>query len=236
MRPHKKHNFILPLVTIIFTLFMYSVGVVILGISIFPGVYFIDQLWMHTVQLNQSLRVLYFCFGFVGAYFFSGVMLMLLVSLVSVFFRLRLKEGEFEIGSLEIFKWVFFNAFFMAVKVAFLDLILLTPYCALFYRMMGAKIGSNVLINSKNVADLSLLEIGDNSAIGGSATIIAHSFEKGGLKLEKVKIGKNVIIGLNSIILPGVEIGDNAVIAAGVVVPKNTHVPSNATFLGPHTQ
>ena len=213
---------------------MYSLGIVILGVAIFPGAYFLYQLWIHTAQLSAFLRILYFCFGFVGGYFLSGTMLMFLVSLVSVIFRLKLKEGEFGVGSLEIFKWVFVNAFFMVVKVIFLDLILLTPYCALFYRMMGAKIGRNVLINSKNVADLSLLEIGDNSTIGGSATIIAHSFEKGGLKLKKVKIGKNVIIGLNSVVFPGVEIGDNALIAAGAIVPKDTHVAANTTFLGAH--
>ncbi len=234
MKPYKFY-LLLTLVTILFTLFMYSIGVVILGAAIFPGVYFLYQIWAHTAQLSLILRILYFCFGFVGAYFLSGVMLMLLVSLVRIVFRLKLKEGEFAVGSLEIFKWVFINAFFMVVKVVFLDLILLTPYCALFYRLMGAKIGSNVLINSKNVGDLSLLEIGDNSAIGGSATIIAHSFEKGGLKLQKVKIGKNVIIGLNSVIFPGVEIGDNAVIAAGAIVPKNTQVEANTTFLGVHT-
>ncbi len=230
MGSQRRYYLLLTAVTVLFTLFMYSIGVGILGLSIFPGVYFIYQLWTHTVYLSDVLRILYFCFGFVAGYFFSGVMLMLLVSLVRVIFRLKLKEGEFNVGSLEIFKWVFVNAFFMVVKVAFLDLILLTPYCALFYRLMGAKIGRNVLINSKNVGDLSLLEIGDNSAIGGNATIIAHSFEKGGLKLNKVKIGKNVIIGLNSVILPGVEIGDNAVIAAGAIVPKNTHVAANSTF------
>ena len=234
MRKHTKFYLLLTLVTIIFTLFMYSLGIVILGMAIFPGVYFLYQLWIHTAQLGVALRILYFCFGFVGGYFVSGTMLMFLVSLVSVIFRLKLKEGEFDVGSPEIFKWVFVNAFFMVVKVIFLDLILLTPYCALFYRMMGAKIGSNVLINSKNVADLSLLEIGDNSAIGGSATIIAHSFEKGGLKLKKVIIGQNVIIGLNSVIFPGVEIGDNAMIAAGAVVPKDTHVAAHTTFLGAH--
>ncbi len=232
MRVHTKFYFLLTLVTIVFTLFMYSIGVVILGAAIFPGAYFLYQLWVHTVYLSVALRILYFCFGFVGGYFISGVMLMLLVGLVSIVFRLKLKEGEFGVGSLEIFKWVFVNAFFMVVKVVFLDLILLTPYCALFYRMMGAKIGTNVLINSKNVGDLSLLEIGDNSAIGGSATIIAHSFEKGGLKLQKVKIGKEVIIGLNAVIFPGVEIGDRAMIAAGAVVPKNTHVAANTTYWG----
>ncbi len=235
MESQKKYYF-LTAVTILFTLFMYSFGVVVLGLSIFPGVYFLYQLWIHTALLSGALRILYFCFGFVMGYFISGITLMLLVSFVRVIFRLQLKEGEFGVGSLEIFKWVFVNAFFMVVKVAFLDLILLTPFCALFYRLMGAKLGRNVLINSKNVGDLSLLEIGDNSAIGGSATIIAHSFEKGGLKLKKVKIGKNVIIGLNSVILPGVEIGDSAVIAAGVVVPKDTHVAADTTFLGVHAK
>lgn len=234
MQKHTKFYLWLTLATIFFTLFMYSLGIVILGTAIFPGVYFLYQLWIHTAQLSASLRILYFCFGFVGGYFVSGTMLMLLVSLVSIVFRLKLKEGEFDVGSIEIFKWVFVNAFFMVVKVIFLDLILLTPYCSLFYRMMGAKIGRNVLINSKNVGDLSLLEIGDNSAIGGSATIIAHSFEQGGLKLKKVIIGKNVIIGLNSVIFPGVEIGDNAMIAAGAIVLKNTHVAANTTFLGAH--
>ena len=56
------------------------------------------------------------------------------------------------------------------------------------------------------------------------------------LILKKVKIGNNVIIGLNSVIYPGVEIGDNAIIAAGpdkrvvfmvVVVDDNRRCPTS---------
>ena len=36
-----------------------------------------------------------------------------------------------------------------------------------------------------------------------------------------IRIGKNVWIGSNSTILPGVTIGDNSVVAAGAVVTKN---------------
>lgn len=68
--------------------------------------------------------------------------------------------------------------------------------------------------------------------IGGNATIIGHVFEQGGLKLKKVHIGKNVIIGLNAVIFPGVEIGDEAVIAAGAIVPKDSRIADNAIFLG----
>ncbi|MBI4309799.1 MAG: acyltransferase [Candidatus Omnitrophica bacterium] len=159
-------------------------------------------------------------------------MLMAIVSLIRIIFQLQLKEGEYAGDSFEIFKWLFINVFFLAVKVAFMDFILLTPYCSLFYRLMGAKIGKNVEINSKNVMDLSLLEIGNNVIIGGNATVICHSFERNGLKLKKVKIGNNVIIGLNAVVFPGVEIGDNAVIAAGAIVPKDTRVAANTTFFG----
>ena len=94
MRAHTKFYFLLTVVTVFFTIFMYAVGIVILGLAIFPGVYFIYQLWIHTGQLSAILRILYFCFGFVTGYFFSGVLLMLLVSFVRAIFRLKLKEGE----------------------------------------------------------------------------------------------------------------------------------------------
>ena len=73
--------------------------------------------------------------------------------------------------------------------------------------MMGAKLGKNVQINSKYCADFSLLEIDDKAVIGGHATVIGHSFERGRLILKKVRIGKRAIIGLNSVVLPGATIG-----------------------------
>ena len=45
-----------------------------------------------------------------------------------------------------------------------------------------------------------------------------------------IRIGKNVWIGANATVLPGVMIGDNAVIAAGAVVTKD--VPANAVAAG----
>ncbi len=220
------------LAQVLFTLFMYGMGVLVLGLAIFPGVAFLYHIWVSTPGVAIGLRLLYFCFGFVIGYFVSGAVLMILVSLIRVAFNLQLKEGEFGLGSIEIFKWVFVNALFLVVKVIFMDFILLTPYCSIFYRLMGAKIGHNVMINSKNVADLSLLEIGDSTVIGGNATVICHSFEQKGLKLKKVSIGNNVIIGLNSVILPGVEIGERAVVAAGAIVPKGTKIGPGSVYLG----
>ena len=166
MKPYTKIYLPTTLIRVILSFFMYGVGIIVLGASIFPGVTFLYYLWIHTAAVAIPLRLLYFCFGFVFGYFLSGAMLMTVVSFIRIVFQLQLKEGEYAGDSFEIFKWLFINAFFLAVKVAFMDFILLTPYCSLFYRLMGAKIGRNVEINTKNVMDLSLLEIGNNVILG----------------------------------------------------------------------
>jgi acetyltransferase-like isoleucine patch superfamily enzyme len=48
--------------------------------------------------------------------------------------------------------------------------------------------------------------------------------------IKPIKIGDNVFIGMNSIIMPGVRIGDNVVIGAGSIVTKD--IPSNSVCAG----
>jgi acetyltransferase-like isoleucine patch superfamily enzyme len=50
--------------------------------------------------------------------------------------------------------------------------------------------------------------------------------------LRKVKIGKNVVIGLNSVVLSGAEIGDGAFITAGAVLGKNKQVQPYSVYAG----
>ncbi len=98
--------------------------------------------------------------------------------------------------------------------------------------MMGAKMGRHVQINTAIIGDSCFLEIGDNTVIGGDVTLVAHVAEHDTLVVKKVKIGKNVTLGIMTIIMPGVEIGDNVMIAANSVLPKDTKVPSNTVWGG----
>ena len=77
--------------------------------------------------------------------------------------------------------------------------------------------------------------IGDGTQIGMNVTIatLNHGFDLGSRNTTypfPVIIGKNVWIGSNATILPGVTIGDNAVIGAGAVVAKD--IPENAIAVG----
>ena len=50
------------------------------------------------------------------------------------------------------------------------------------------------------------------------------------LDASPIKIGKNVWLGANVVILPGVELGENVTIGAGSVVTKS--IPSNSNAVG----
>lgn len=81
------------------------------------------------------------------------------------------------------------------------------------------------------------IQIGNNVLFGESVKIYdhdhlfsaEHGVAKHQFKTSKVKIGNNVWLGSNAIILKGVTIGDNAVIAAGSVVTKD--VPASHVFI-----
>jgi len=103
-------------------------------------------------------------------------------------------------------------------------------------------IGNNVIIREfvELSADGVKIKIGDDTLIGAASSIIAgnHLFDKPGLTFHEspkgvnqdIIIGRNVWIGVKTIILKGVKIGDSAIIGAGSVVTKD--VPDFAIVAG----
>lgn len=106
-----------------------------------------------------------------------------------------------------------------------------------FYTDCGKNItvGKNVFINSGcRFQDQGGITIGDGSLIGHNVVLctLNHDFEltkRGTTIPSPIIIGKNVWIGANVTVVPGITIGDNAIIAAGAVVTKD--VPAN-TLVG----
>lgn len=106
-----------------------------------------------------------------------------------------------------------------------------------FYTDCGKNItvGNHVFFNSGcNFQDQGGITIDDGVLIGHNVVLatLNHcmiSEQRANLEPAPIHIGKNVWIGANAIVLPGVTIGDGAVIAAGAIVTKD--VPAN-TIVG----
>lgn len=98
-----------------------------------------------------------------------------------------------------------------------------------FYTDSGKNItlGKNVFINAGcNFQDQGGIFIGDHTLIGHNVVLatLNHGIQpedRTTLYPAPIIIGKNVWIGSNATILPGVTIGDHSIIAAGAVVSKN---------------
>ncbi|SFJ44658.1 Acetyltransferase (isoleucine patch superfamily) [Halobacillus dabanensis] len=73
------------------------------------------------------------------------------------------------------------------------------------------------------------IKVGRNSVIGYNTTILAHEYLIEEYRLGDVIIGDEVLIGANTTILPGVTIGEGAMVSAGTLVHKD--VPAGA-FVG----
>lgn len=101
----------------------------------------------------------------------------------------------------------------------------------------GVKIGANTMISLGAKIDVrrGSISIGDNCLITSGSKILSHD---GSMRLidpsddgsGHVRIGNNVFIGVNAIILRNVTIGDNSVVAAGAVVTEN--VPAGSLVVG----
>lgn len=111
-----------------------------------------------------------------------------------------------------------------------------------YYRKLGVEIGEGCSLvgEVKFGSEPYLISIGNNVRITDGVRFITHD---GGIhvirnaynlpnidKFGKIKVGNNVFIGTQSIIMPNVTIGDNVIIGAGSIVTKN--IENNCVVAG----
>ena len=209
----------------IFKGLLHLLAAAVVGLAFFPMVLFLVGVWRALGGQALWLRALVFSFSIGFGYFLFGATLILVCTLTKTLFGFKVTPGLHSIYSKETLSWMGYNSMILIANNAFLDVLRLSPFQTLFYRWMGAKVGKNPNINTGGLADLSLLEIGDNVLIGGGVALICHASERGYLRLEKTRIGNNVSIGISSVIFPGCQLGDGAVIAPMSLLPKGTQVP-----------
>lgn len=116
----------------------------------------------------------------------------------------------------------------------------LDPYG--FARSLGVKLGNNVVFYAARPGMFStepwLVTIGNNVYITAGCQFLTH--DGGTLILRQevpdleltapITVGNDVYIGINTIIMPGVNIGNRVIVGAGSVVSRD--VPDNSVVAG----
>lgn len=110
-----------------------------------------------------------------------------------------------------------------------------------YFRSQGVKIGKNFSVTGdvSFSSEPYLITLGDDVRISNNVNFVTHD---GGMHVirqykkipadsfGKIVVGNNVFIGMNSIIMPGVNIGSNVIIGAGSIVTKD--IPDNSVACG----
>jgi acetyltransferase-like isoleucine patch superfamily enzyme len=100
-----------------------------------------------------------------------------------------------------------------------------------YYKMLGMDIDKTAVISLKARLDFTYpkgIHIGSHTSITGGSVILTHDHCR---KIHTdTWIGNHCVIGINSIVLPGVHIGNHCVVGAGSVVTKD--VPSHTIVAG----
>lgn len=213
-------------------LILYAVSAVLMGLALVPSIYLFTFV-LHRTQAWSTLWH-YAALGSAGAggYFLFGFTLILIIPLFNFLMPLRLKPWRGIYYSMETIPWYIHNAFTYIVRYTFLEFITPTPLNILFFRLMGMKIGKDAMINTSNISDPCLIELGDKVTIGGSATVVCHYAAGGFLIIAPVRIGKGATVGMKATVMGDVEIGEKAKVLPNSFVMPKSRIPAGEIWGG----
>ncbi len=161
---------------------------------------------------------------------FYPVMLMIPIALKWLVIG-RYKPGACPLWGTYYLRWWLVTTIEAAVPVSYLAG---TPLLNIYLRLVGAKVGRNVHLDSDGFCIYDLLGIGDDSSVGdetalnADCTVQTHLFEDRVMKMSCVHIGPRCTVGAGSLVLydsrmaPGAALDDLSLLMKGETLPART--------------
>ncbi len=145
----------------------------------------------------------------------------------------RYKPGCYRLWGLYYFRWWFANAIQGAVPIEYMCG---SPFFNWYCRLMGAKIGRNVHLDTDSICIFDLLSIGDDSCIGCDVNLAGFTVENGYLIIGPIRIGRGCFIGTRSVLRENTTLGDGAKLEDLSLLPKGATIPAGQTWIGSPAQ
>ena len=135
--------------------------------------------------------------------------------------------GRYKEGKHPLWGWYYFRWWLVQRLVYYIPLVYLrgSPALAVYFRLMGAKIGKNVFLNTHLIEAPDLVEIGDDTSIGIDAQVINFHVEGGWLFIRRVVIGKCTYVGARSVVSGGSIICDHGQLGAMSLLTQGSRLP-----------
>ncbi len=161
-----------------------------------------------------------------------SAMVPLILALVVVLKRTiigRFTEGRYPVWGSVFLRWWFFNRLMTIAPVGFLTG---TPFAAMYLRLLGAKIGKNVLFESMDIDCPDLITIGDNCSFENSSWLHAAEVNQGELHIYRIRIASGCIVGVRSGVAGGASLEEGATLRDLTCVSLGVTVPAYEEWVG----
>ena len=204
------------------------------GVALFP----VALLWVQILAVTESsvlVRSAALSILAVPSYALFALLLMFLSALVTRGLGWRTPaDREMPIADVEwpLVHWARSMVAVHIVRLVAGTLFRGSPIWTTYLRLAGARLGRRVYVNSLSVSDYNLLDFGDDVVIGEQVHLSGHTVERGIVKTGTVRLGRNVTIGLASVVEIGVTAGDGCQVGALSLVLKHTRLEPHATYAG----
>src|ERR1039457_7493527 len=113
-----------------------------------------------------------------------------------------------------------------------LDFLRGTPMLPWALRLLGAKIGKGVYLNTTDLTEFECVHIGDEAELNAWCGPQTHLFEDRVMKIGRVDIGPRVTVGARSTILYDAAVGEGACLGPLTLVAKGETLPPGTRWEG----
>ncbi len=103
-----------------------------------------------------------------------------------------------------------------------------TPFVCWYFRLLGARIGRRVYMETTDLSEFDLVRVGDQAALNADCTIQTHLFEDRVMKMSTIDIAPRGKVGAGSLVLydtrleEGAALGDLSLLMKGETLPAWT--------------
>jgi len=107
-----------------------------------------------------------------------------------------------------------------------------TPALNAWFRMLGARIGRGVWIETHWLPETDLVALGDGATVNQGTVVQTHLFHDRMLALDTVTLRRGATLGPNSVILPAATVGRHAVVGPVSLVMRGETLPDKTLWIG----
>ena len=141
----------------------------------------------------------------------------------------RIRAGRYPLWGNYHLRWWFVQNLVGALHVDHLDG---TPLMGFIYRLLGARIGKDVHLETHDLAAFDLISIGDGTSVDEHVSMLGYTVEGGELVVGPVRVGRRCFLGARSVVRENTVMEDDARLEDQSLLPRGSRIPQGETWAG----